>query len=103
MRVRLQPQEPANGGRIKPEVLVEEFQQLVTSEDLEQIFGVTRQTIFRWRQNEGLDKLAIVFPAKPNDLIRFQLTSVLRWASRREKATPTPGLVKWRRRRDAAA
>lgn len=69
---------------------------LVLTEDLEEIFQVSRQALFRWRQKD-LGEYEIRIPNKPHDLIRFQLNPVLRWAAR--EGIRTPGLERWRKRR----
>lgn len=70
---------------------------LVNTEDLEDIFGVSRQALFRWRMERGLDEFEVRIPNRPRDIIRFRLNLVLRWAARNSVATP--GLELWRKRR----
>jgi len=95
---------------MRQEDLESAIEELITMEDLLEIFQVSRQALFRWRQ-KGLSELEIRIPnnprsegPNPRDLIRFQEKAVLRWAAR--NGYKTPGLDLWRVRsakRDADA
>ena len=69
----------------------------VTTKDLLTIFGVTSETtIWKWRNNKGLDECAIRIQATERYFIRFNLESVLKWAKKTQHATP--GLDQWRKK-----
>ena len=68
---------------------------LISIPDLMDIFQVTQMSIWRYRKMRELDAHLIIIPGRKRDVLRYDLTGVLRWA--KIKGIQTPGLKDWQR------
>jgi hypothetical protein len=71
------------------------LRELVTVDDLADIFAVHRTTVWRWRaEHEGMREYEVTIPGRGQNMTRYRLKGLLRWAAR--TGISTPGLPAWR-------
>ena len=63
--------------------LQKQLDALLTITDVCRMFGKSAQTIFTWRQFQGLPYITI--PGSGRDTIRFERREVKRWAKKENK------------------
>lgn len=72
---------------------------LLDYKDVMAIFEInSRNTIYHWIKEYDFGKCKVDIPGSASVAARYDLVKVLKWA--RENERPTPGLSKWRERRD---
>lgn len=80
--------------KLKPRMI--DLNNLILIRDIEKIFGVSTQSVYKWRKSLGLDDKALVpIPGDVRDTLRYDLEKVLEWAADTNR-TPT-NLKTWKK------